>query len=233
MAISNNCFVSFCIDGLFVNYFYLYSGGLNPNTLDRESTDWSRLQLCGGCNQPTSIDLIEIPVQASPGGRVPLSGILAIEDIGIIREDLLEAFPGQIVEACHSLGKVRVKKRVVPGWRAFTGRHKVVVRGTADAAFRRCKSCGGGFYYAGWPKYLCPAPPESFWILHGGYGELVIRGELLPSVERLFKGKLRISPLPVLDHPKDNLPFCLSDAEPLSRLGHLGGGQENANPEPP
>lgn len=124
----------------------------------------------------------------------------------MVRRELLQAFPSEIVGRDLFLGKVIGDGHTeLEEWLTFQGRHRLIVRGRLDPGARICEECGRQLYSAGGRPYLFPAPPPGADVFESDLRGLIVTESLFQQIDLTPWKKLRKEKLPVLEAPLDGL----------------------------
>lgn len=188
------------------SYFGLQSAASDCWDLVKEAYEDARKSwLCTGCCNPKPevrrVDAIIYEVSDS----TPINFINGTT-VGVARKDFLSCLGDKEVAEHLSLGRVFLEDgELLNDWVTFIGNHKIIVRGTKEAATRNCSICGSQPYFALPPYYLYPAPPPDIAIFDKGTGGLVVTELLKNRIAIRGWPKLKITQLSVLDAPRDGL----------------------------
>ena len=193
-------------------YYHIYSSGLEAVSMEQEAYTIARQTwLCTGCLYPKpGHGPIDATLEDFSPGDWSMSFVNGC-GLPIARKDMLACFGDARVRQDLQLGRV-VGPDGTPfeEWVTFRGRHKIIVRGTKNVAFRQCEECGRNIYFAMGSRYLYPDPPLGSVLLESDLLGLVMPEYVFDEVDiRRWKG-LAVNRLPVLSKPKDGLVELIS-----------------------
>jgi hypothetical protein len=126
--------------------------------------------------------------------------------VGVIHRDFAVALGRDVVEAHLLLGSLRTEEgKLLDHWSTFIGRHRVIVRGSREASYRRCEVCGTVIYFSLGKKYLFPAPDPHVEIFDAGFGRVIVTADVYARLSGTKWRGLGIVELPVMTAPADGL----------------------------
>jgi hypothetical protein len=189
-----------------ISYYKLSSTTMNPCTMVKPFREEAqRSWLCPGCGNPRQQGPIDVSIQEKDPDDTPLNMISGCT-VGIAQNDFLFTLGEEVVRQHLYLGRVISEaSSLLEGWSTFLGRYRIIIRGSKNAAARRCSECGNIVYFAMGEHYLYPRPREDVAIFHAGLSSLVVSEELVRRINQNEWQKLDCMELPVLDAPKDGL----------------------------
>lgn len=91
-------------------------------------------------------------------------------------------------------------------WVTYRGKHGLIVRGKADAAYRVCKQCGRVLYFAGPKSYLYPEPMPGPELFQSDECGLIVSERLVKELNIPKPRGIMVERLPVLAEPLDGFP---------------------------
>jgi hypothetical protein len=188
-------------------FFRLSSAAMDSCSLRRDAyekaaKDW----LCLGCASPKpGLGAIDATIDEVEPEVMPLNFLFGC-GLGIARADFLFSFGETTVQRDLHIGQVfNENGKLLDEWVTFNGKHRIFIRGTHHAQYRRCLECGKGVYFALGRHYLSPAPPASVDIFDEGNGGLVISEQLIGFLTLNKWRKLKCEKLEILGAPLDGL----------------------------
>ena len=188
-------------------YLCLSPLGLSPCTFDSAAQGDAepKWHCTDCCSVRTRTAAIDISVQESEREITkPLSFVSGF-GLGLIHNDFLDLLEKSAVQKSLLLGNVFCKGgRRHTSFSTYIARSTIIVRGTDEAAYRQCKSCGRIAYFAMGRKYLYPAPDPAVEIFED-YASLVVKQSVAAKIDKKKWRSLRVEILEVADKPFDNL----------------------------
>ncbi len=192
-------------------YYQLASTTMDPCTMTKSfRTEARRTWLCERCGHPLERHSFDLSIQEDRPDNTPLNMAYGCR-VGIARKEFLFAFGEDIVLQDLYLGNLYGPDGcLLKDWVTFVGHHQIIVRGSKDAAYRRCSQCGKNIYFAMDDLYLYPQPARSVSMFDAGSGCLVVTDKLIGRVKLNKWQKLECKKLPVLNTPKDGFVELIS-----------------------
>lgn len=191
-------------------FVHMYRGGLHPSYMTKSAYEEARnTWLCTGCRLPRpeteAVDMQVVSKTLPRRKGVVLSSVPAV-GVSLIHRDLLTALPATAVSNDLWLGTVydEMGKRI-DAWKTFRGRHRLIVRGSKHASFRRCEECGQLLYFAMGKPYLYPSPPEGITLFGSDLCGLIMHERTFEELPVRSWLKVIVERLPVLSRPRDGL----------------------------
>jgi hypothetical protein len=169
-----------------------------------------KLWLCSECGFPKhDVRRVDAVVTGVPDQSTIsfLSGC----GVGIAATKFLSELGGANLCSYFHVGEVRDRRGVIlKEWATFIGIHKIVVRGTDNATYRKCSLCGNSIYFATGRKYLFPAPNPKVNVFDARWGSLVITESLFRRVNFSHAKNLDLSDLRIANSAIDgiDIPDC-------------------------
>jgi len=189
------------------DFYHLCTKTMNPCNETKESHA-AALQtwLCPGCaHRWAYVTAVDVQLQErSPRDR-PLNFLFGT-GVGLVHRELLDLLGKDIVSRDLDLGRVGGDRgNLVDDWVTFRGRCRVIVRGSKNAEYRTCHTCGRTIYFATGKRYLHPAPPADAAIFESQLSGLVVPPDVYKRVAVKKWRMLGVDKLSVLSEPLDGL----------------------------
>lgn len=189
-------------------FYHIQSATMNPCSLTSAAYDWAQENwLCGGCANAKP-DALITKVRIHAEDCLEDSPLTFIHGTGvpIVSRSFLAALGGEVVKRDLILGELLDPDgNPLDDWVTFSGRVKLVVRGSKNVSYRTCENCGRHVYFAMGKRYLFPKPPNNVTIFESDLFGLILP---LPLYQQLHVRKWRgliVDELPVLSEPLDTL----------------------------
>jgi hypothetical protein len=154
--------------------------------------------------------VVDIAIQEPSPHDKPLNFLYGC-GVGVIHREFLDLIGQEIFSEDLYLGRITNSRgEEIPDWVTFHGREVIIVRGSKNAEYRTCESCGRNAYYAAGKPYLYPAPPRTATIFQSAGSGLIVPRDVYERVATKKWRRVGIEELPILEAPNDGfgvLPY--------------------------
>ncbi len=194
------------------NYYLLHINTLDGCSMD---TSFSKLidqnWLCEDCRFPLpKTQSTDVVLECKgPSNRSPFNLVVGYW-IRLVKKDFLLQWDKKLIERDLFIGKVFLENnKLLDNWVTCRGKNRLILRGSKNVSYRRCKLCNFSIYFSQPPYYLYPSPPPGIDIFESHMSTLIVTEPLVEKIDRK-KFRLSITKLPVLDTPKDGFTELIS-----------------------
>lgn len=135
--------------------------------------------------------------------------------LGLIRVDLLEAFGASLFAEWFALGRVfGPSGDLIPDWKTYRGKRRIIIRGTKNVNWQRCEMCGA-IQYSSWGgrDFLWPEPDPTVPIFDDNGLRLVFREDIANAIFKQRFSGVKLRKIDVARAPLDGLPELGEESE--------------------
>jgi hypothetical protein len=186
-------------------YYHLVTASDSPCHLTREGyAEAERTWLCPECYTPRpGLTAIDACIQLAPT-KEPLNFIYGA-GVPIASKEFFSKLDANMVERDLYLGRLYDSNGIeLKHWATFRGKCRLIVRGSKNAQYRICETCGRTVYFAMGKSYLHPDPSPDVGLFESDLRGLILAETIFQQCGLQNTPGIYVQKLPALAMPKDS-----------------------------